>query len=217
MSPALGPIHGGTTVTVNGTGFDQNSTCGIIVRLGIIELKPSNVTNETLIFKTPHSPLPGTSTFSVAMNGQQFTKQQVASDLEKELIFDFYDIPYTSFYYPNRGPSNGANFQRFQGFGYMLKRPHLNDRMWVRLVHTDTKKPITEEIEIPPEQLNIDEWTWTLPPVSGPMDVLMEITLNGQQWHDVIDLETGKSYLYYAAPHVTSITPAFGHVKTSKD
>lgn len=29
--------------------------------------------------------------------------------------------------------------------------------------------------------------------------------------------ETGKSYLYYTAPHVTSITPAFGHVKTTKD
>lgn len=24
LSPALGPMHGGTTVTVNGTGFDQN-------------------------------------------------------------------------------------------------------------------------------------------------------------------------------------------------
>lgn len=29
--------------------------------------------------------------------------------------------------------------------------------------------------------------------------------------------ETGKSYLYYTAPHVSSITPAFGHVKTTKD
>jgi hypothetical protein len=217
LSPSLGPMEGGTTVTVNGTGFDQNTTCGIVLRLGIIEIKPHHVTNETLVFKTPKSPLPGTATFSVALNGQQFTKQQVASDLEKELTYDFYEIPYTSFYYPNRGPSNGANFQRHQGFGYMLKRPHLNDRLWVRLVQPESKKPVTEEIEIPSEQLNIDEWTWTLPPVTGPMDVVMQITLNQQQWHDVIDLETGKSYIYYQAPHVTSITPAFGHVKTSKD
>jgi hypothetical protein len=93
--------------------------------------------------------------------------------LPKEFTFDFYEIPYTSFYYPARGPSNGANFQRHQGFGYMLGRPHLNDRLWVRLVHADSKKPVTEEIEIPPEQLNIDEWTWTLPPVSGPMEIVM--------------------------------------------
>jgi hypothetical protein len=68
-------MEGGTTVTVNGTGFDQNTTCGIILRLGIIELKPQKVTNETLIFKSPKSPYPGTSTLSVALNGQQFTKQ----------------------------------------------------------------------------------------------------------------------------------------------
>jgi hypothetical protein len=49
----------------------------------------------------------------------------------------------------------------------MLKRPHLNDRFWVRLVQPESKKPVTEEIEIPPEQLSIDEWTWTLPPVNG--------------------------------------------------
>jgi hypothetical protein len=110
LSPSLGPLEGGTIVTVNGTGFDQNTTCGIILRLGIIELKPKHVTNETLVFVSPKSPLPGTATFSVALNGQQFTKQQVASDLEKELTYDFYEIPYTSYYYPSRGPTNGANF-----------------------------------------------------------------------------------------------------------
>ena len=63
-------MNGGTLVTVNGTGFDQNTTCGIIIRLGIIELKPLNVTNETMTFRAPKSPLPGTAAFSVALNGQ---------------------------------------------------------------------------------------------------------------------------------------------------
>jgi len=163
LSPSLGPQYGNTLVTVNGTGFDQNTTCGIIIRLGIIELKPLNITNETMTFKTPKSPLPGTAAFSVALNGQQFSKQKAVSDLPKELVYDFYEPPYTSFYYPARGPSNGANFQRHQGFGYMLSRPHLNDRLFVRLVNTETHIPVTEEIEIPSEQLNIDEWTWNLP------------------------------------------------------
>lgn len=70
ISPALGPMNGGTYVTVNGTGFDQNTTCGIIIRLGIIELRPTKVTNETLEFKSPKSPLPGTAAFSVSLNGQ---------------------------------------------------------------------------------------------------------------------------------------------------
>jgi hypothetical protein len=84
-------------------------------------------------------------------------------------------------------------------------------------VNPDSKALVTEEIELPQDQLHIDEWTWTLPPVSGPMDVLMQITLNQQDWHDVLNPETGKSYHYYAAPHVTSISPGFGHVKTTKD
>lgn len=45
----------------------------------------------------------------------------------------------------------------------------------------------------------------------------MQITLNLQDWHDVYSVDTMKSYLYYAAPHITSLTPAFGHVKTTKD
>jgi hypothetical protein len=134
LEPALGPLEGGTTVTVNGTGFDQNTTCGIILRLGIIEFKPKNISSDHMVFIAPKSPLPGTATFSVALNGQQYTKQPVASDLEKELTFDFYEIPYTSYFYPPMGPTNGANFQRHQGFGYMLKRPHLNDRLWARMV-----------------------------------------------------------------------------------
>jgi hypothetical protein len=102
-------------------------------------LKPTKVTNETLVFVTPKTPFPGTSTVSVALNGQQFTKQKAANDLEKELTYDFYEIPYTTYFYPNSGPSNGANFQRHQGFGYMLKRPHLNDRLWVRFINPDTR------------------------------------------------------------------------------
>jgi hypothetical protein len=110
LQPALGPMNGGTIVTVNGTGFDQNTTCGIIIRLGIIELRPLNITNETMTFRAPKSPLPGTATFSVSLNGQQYSKQPAVSDLPKEHTYDFYDPPYTSQYYPPNGPSNGANF-----------------------------------------------------------------------------------------------------------
>lgn len=149
LTPALGPMNGGTIVTVNGTGFDQNTTCGIIIRLGVIELKPKNVSNETMTFIAPKSPLPGTAAFSVSLNGQQFTQQPAVSDLPKEHTYDFYEPPYTSFYYPARGPANGANFQRHYGFGYMLGRPHLNDRMWVRLIHAETHARLTEDIEIP--------------------------------------------------------------------
>lgn len=69
MSPALGPEQGGTVVTVNGTGFDQNNTCGIIVRLGIVEFRPTSITNESMTFTTPNSSHPGTAVLSVSLNG----------------------------------------------------------------------------------------------------------------------------------------------------
>jgi hypothetical protein len=39
---------------------------------------------------------------------------------------------------------------------------------------------MTENIEITDDNLSIDEWVWTLPEVSGPMDALIQITLNEQ-------------------------------------
>lgn len=137
--------------------------------------------------------------------------------MPKELTYDYYETPYTTLFYPNRGPSNGANLQRHQGFGYMLSRPHLNDQLWARLVNMETHAPLTEDIEITGDNLSVDEWSWNLPEVSGPMEAMIQITLNQQQWHNVYNLESGKSYIFYAAPHVTGISPAFGHVKTTKD
>jgi hypothetical protein len=55
----------------------------------------------------------------------------------------------------------------------MLGRPHLNDRLWVRLVTGENKTAVTEAIEIPSDNLNIDEWTWNMPGVSGAMETTM--------------------------------------------
>jgi hypothetical protein len=109
ISPLSGPQQGNTTVTVNGTGFDQNGTCGVIVRLGIIEIVPLKITNESVVFITPPSPLPGTAGFSISLNGQQYSKQKAVSDLSKEIVFDYYEPPYVSSWYPVSGPSNGNN------------------------------------------------------------------------------------------------------------
>lgn len=136
--------------------------------------------------------------------------------MAKELVYDFYEPPYTTNYYPINGPTTGSNFQRHQGFGFMLGRPHLNDRLWVRLLNFDSKAPVTEEIEIPQDSLNIDEWTWLMPPVNVSQEVMIQISLNQQDWTDVLNLESGKSYFYQQAAHVTSLTPSFGHVKPSK-
>jgi hypothetical protein len=59
----LGPITGGTVVTINATGFTQKAISKRVIRLGILEVEPISYTNETI-----------TSVVSVSLNGQQFTK-----------------------------------------------------------------------------------------------------------------------------------------------
>jgi hypothetical protein len=40
--------------------------------------------------------------------------------------------------------------------------------------------------------------------------------LNGQDWVDVKDPAADSSFAYYASPHITAITPSYGHVKAAK-
>lgn len=54
-----------------------------------------------------------------------------------------------------------------------MKRPHINDHLYVRLMNTDTNKLVTEDIEIDPDNLSIDEWSWNLPPVEKAQPVMM--------------------------------------------
>jgi hypothetical protein len=44
----------------------------------------------------------------------------------------------------------------------------------------ESNKVITEEMEIRSEDLNMDEWTWLVPPIHNKTkaDVLVEISLN---------------------------------------
>jgi hypothetical protein len=70
----LGPITGGTVVTINATGFTQKAISKRVIRLGILEVEPISYTNETITFKSPNVDIPMTTVVSVSLNGQQFTK-----------------------------------------------------------------------------------------------------------------------------------------------
>lgn len=48
VDPPLGPTIGDTLVTLNGTGFDSKAACKTVVRLGVLEVHPVAITNQTL-------------------------------------------------------------------------------------------------------------------------------------------------------------------------
>lgn len=85
--------------------------------------------------------------------------------------------------------------------------------MWARLVDQKSQILPGTDKEIPPESLNIDEWWWSIPGINTTGDYMMEISLNRQDWHNVVNPESGKAFTFYLSPRITSITPSFGAVK----
>ena len=73
VSPALGPIDGGSTMTIHGTGFDQSQAYKRTVKLGYIEVEPISYTKDTMVIKTPAVAIPTTSIVSVSLNSQDYT------------------------------------------------------------------------------------------------------------------------------------------------
>ena len=49
INPALGEIHGGTTISVHGTGFDDPARC----RFGWVEVPAENITAQLVLCRAP--------------------------------------------------------------------------------------------------------------------------------------------------------------------
>ena len=156
-----------------------------------------------------------TAPISVSLNGQQFTQQPQVHDFSKEVTYDYYDEPYISFYMPRRGPSNGGTRISAEGYGFKLNRPHLEDRFWVRFVDSGNS-PLAPADELSKENFDFDSYVWKTPAVSTASGAMMQISLNNEDWHDARD-PNGDGFTYYQSPHVTSISPSFGHVKAKED
>jgi hypothetical protein len=216
ISPALGPLRAGTTVTVNGTGFAQAAACKRVVRLGHLQVEPTSFTNDTMTFQAPVAPLPATTVVAISLNGQQFTGQHAVHSPAHSATFDYYKDPYASVHYPSRGPTNGGTQIITQGYGFMLRRPHLRDHLWARFVDpADKRTELAPPTEVQFDELQTDKFYWLTPAVRNPGDALLQISLNKQNWHEVKSPALDHSFTYYSSPHISSVNPPFGHVKAT--
>lgn len=64
-----------------------------------------------------------------------------------------------------------------EGYGYRLKRPHLRDNFWVRLVDTDSNL-LAAASKITDKDFEFDKFTWTTPAVSTTSSAVMQVSLN---------------------------------------
>jgi len=217
IDPPNGPIRGGTTVTVHGEGFSQDVAYKREVRIGHITVAPVSYTNSTMVFKAPAVSYANTAEVAVSLNGQQFSSQPAVHDPAKMMTYDFYSDPYISNYHPKKGPTNGGTQVNMQGYNFMMKRPHFQDKLWVRFVDPTSKLELAPPTRIPDSKLLQDQLEWVTPPVKAAGDALVQVSLNNQDWTDVMDTQTDSSFTIYNSPHVSQISPSYGHVKATKD
>ena len=70
IEPPLGPVTGGTQVTVHGKGFTQEAVSYRVIRIGHMQIEPDSYTNETMTFTAPSVAVESTAPVSISLNGQ---------------------------------------------------------------------------------------------------------------------------------------------------
>ena len=87
-------------------------------------------------------------------------------------------MPYTSFYMPRRGPTNGGTKISAEGYGFKLNRPHLKDRLWVRFADASSGSALSPANELKKESFDFDSFEWKAPAVSAASTAWMQVSLN---------------------------------------
>jgi hypothetical protein len=120
------------------------------VRFATFEVKPINDTTDTTIWvKTPKVKIPDAVVVSVALNGQQFSKDIVLHVKDPENTFEFYDDPFVSSYTPRSGPSIGGTRMKVFGYGFTPRKDKegnvdkTRNKLYVRFVDPDTKEELS--------------------------------------------------------------------------
>lgn len=87
--------------------------------------------------------------------------------------------------------------------------------MWARFVDPSSLTPLANATEIKPENLENEKAIWFTPPQPAGTKALLQISLNNQNFVDVKRPSSSYSFEYYNSPHITSLSPSFGPVKST--
>lgn len=219
--PNSGPINGGTTVAVEVQGLTQPGLCGIYPRFSTFELHQTSASNSThLVVQTPSVDYPGSVVVTATFNDQQFMNEKVTHQRSIESTYDYYVNPVPTFHYPYIGYVTGNTKISIRGYGFKPFTPlygqktHPKNRMWARFVDPSSLVPLAPATEIKPENLQNELAYWYTPPQPVGTKGLLQISLNNHDFVNVKKPGSSYSFEYYNSPHITSLTPSFGPVKS---
>ena len=222
--PDSGPTRGGTLVKVVGAHYNQEGACNKTLRFATWEMKPYNETNDTFAFVlSPKVQIPDAVVVAVALNGQQFSKDFILHVKDQENTFEYYQDPLISNIYPTSGPSIGGTQVSMHGLGFTPRKDldgnadKKRNRMWYRFADPDTGAILTESKEIEKDDLTDGLAKFITPAMNANTHVLLQISLNNQDWQNAPLPKKPYTFFYYDSPHIIALHPTFGPVKAKKD
>ena len=138
---------------------------------------------------------------------------------DEENTFEYYQDPYVANFEPLTGPSTGNQKIKVNALGLTPRRNKNGkkdkdrNKLYVRYIDPDTGEQLGDPQQIDPEELSDEDASFKTPKFKPNSKVLMQISLNGQDYTDVP--QPGKDYSLniYESPHITKLHPSFGKVK----
>ena len=216
--PIMGPIEGGTELTISGVGFGQTSVWNPTIRFGNIYAIPSKISEYEIQVKTPEVDVPDAVVVAVGLNGQQFTKDKTLHFKDEENTFYYYDNPIIYGFTPDKGMSNGGTLVKIKGRGFLPKKyengTFIPSPVYVRMLESGTRKQLGPTVEA--EATENEEVQWRAPPAPAGTKGIISLSLNNHQFYELYHQNQEYSFEYVSSPFVTSIDPEFGEVRQAE-
>jgi hypothetical protein len=185
ISPALGPMEGGTNSIIRGRNFNQSNICDFVVRYGCKQL-PFTLINDTAINVTSFPvTMPGAVVVSVSGNNQQFINDITLHFRDKENTFEFYQPYYVEWVKPDVVSNGGSSpillrsihFDQFKDENGTQKILPIYCRF---VEDTDEGKIIGKEYVM--TRVDNERQTCNSPKTDYQGDARIEMSANGVQW-----------------------------------
>lgn len=213
--PNFGPIEGNTTINVTGYNFNQPEVCNITFRIGTIQIKPIEKSNEWMIFKTPAVNYTGSTVIQVALNGRAFEKDIEVHVRNIQNTFNYIDYPLITDMQPKKGPTIGHTSIILSGIDIsntIVNQYFSSDILdiYYKFVDVDTGEVYGE----PQKASLIDSFNLEIlspPVVRNDTRCNIYISYNGENYSNINEKLI---FIYYTLPNIIKISPGYGPLKT---
>jgi len=190
LLPVIGPLSGGTSINVTGTGFNMSGMfCRFTVGTSMTVIRAEVLSATSLVCLSPGQSSPVQAIVEVSQNGADFT--------DNHLTFAYHGQVRLWSSQPRHGPEAGGTLLRIRGFGF-VSTPQLSCRFSLQ----------TQAVSVPALWVSSELITCRAPP-HNPGKMLLTVSLNGQ---DFMGADDRVYFQYDWIPSVFDVNPKVGSV-----